>query len=216
MGGKNDRPRFERFAAAMAQARANEAPVLGLYEDGPATEGERAATYAYPPTAYADRPAYDDEPAAFADEPAAYADRPTAYNGQPAEYGDRPAYYHNRPAYPDDAVGYPDRPAEYDDEPPPYHDRWAAYDGLPAGVSSSAARPALRPVVPRPRRARGRAALRWLGVAGCVLIVCVLIASWLTWPETARLFDRWLAGEWAEVQAVIPAPSPDPMAAAKG
>jgi hypothetical protein len=44
-----------------------------------------------------------------------------------------------------------------------------------------------------PRPSPGRTTLRWVGIGGCVLVVCVLLASWLMWPQTAQLFGHWLA-----------------------
>jgi hypothetical protein len=44
-----------------------------------------------------------------------------------------------------------------------------------------------------PRPSHGHAVLRWVGIGGCVLVVCMLLASWLMWPQTVQLFGRWLA-----------------------
>ena len=211
--GTDERPRFERFAAAMERARANEAPELGLYEgpaeydDGPAADRDPPATNDYHLPVDDDQfaivvddcaveddqpPAYDYVPAAHV--PAAYNDRSTAYADAPAPYNDRRAYHPDRPAADRDGpAAYHEQRGGYDDRPPTYHNRSAAYDGPPAAFGPPGARPALRPVVPRPRRARGWAALRWLGIAGCVLIVCVLIAGLLAWPETVRLLGRLAA-----------------------
>jgi hypothetical protein len=195
--GKPKRPRFERFAAAMEHARATDAPELGLYNDEAAANGDGRTPYGE----HGDQPTgYDEQPTVYGDQPAAYGDRPTGYDEQAAEYYDqRTAYYDQRAVY----------------EDPP-----AAYDGQPAAFSSPVPRPALRPVAPRSRRARARAALRWIGIGSCVLVVCLLIAGWLAWPETARLVGRWLAaeqsGETAQAQTLIPAPQPDPKAAADG
>ena len=43
------------------------------------------------------------------------------------------------------------------------------------------------------RPSRGRATLRWVGIGSCVLVVGMLLASWLMWPQAAQLFGRWLA-----------------------
>lgn len=51
-------------------------------------------------------------------------------------------------------------------------------------------------------RSRRRTALRWVGIGGCVLVVCGLV-SWLVWPQTAQLVSRWLATEWSGGAAPI-------------
>jgi hypothetical protein len=151
---------------------------------------------------------YDDEAAANGDGRTAYGDQPTLYGDQPAAYGDQPTG-----GYDEEAAAYYDHPVAYDDPP-------AAYDDPPAAFSSPVPRPALRPVAPRSRRSRARAALRWVGIGSCVLVVCVLIAGWLAWPESARLVGRWLAvvqsGETTQAQTVTPAPLPAPKPAADG
>jgi hypothetical protein len=182
--GTEERPRFQRFAAAMAHARATGAPELALYDGQP--------------TPYDGQPVAPYQPATYDDQPATYDDQPDAHDDQ---------FTH-----------HDDRFAAYDDQPAAYDDRFSDYDDQPAPFSSPVVRPALRPVAPRSRRARGRAVLRWLGIGSCVLLVCVLIAGWLAWPESARLVGRWLAAEQsdgtARAQTVIPAPPPAPTAAA--
>jgi hypothetical protein len=175
--GTEERPRFQRFAAAMAHARATGAPELALYDGQPAPyDGQPAAPY---------------QPATYDDQPDVHDDQPDAQDGQFTDH---------------------------DDQFADHDDRFTDYDDQPAPFSSPVVRPALRPVAPRSRRARGRAVLRWLGIGSCVLLVCVLIAGWLAWPESARLVGRWLAAEQsdgtARAQTVIPAPPPAPTAAA--
>jgi hypothetical protein len=179
--GTEERPRFRRFAAAMAHARATGAPELALYDgQQPPYDGQPAVPY---------QPAAPYQPATYDDQP----------DGQDARFTDQD-----------------DQFTAYDDQPAAYDDRFTDYDDQPAPFSSPVVRPALRPVARRPRRAR--AVLRWLGIGSCVLLVCVLIAGWLAWPESARLVGRWLAAEQsdgtARAQTVIPAPPPDPTAAA--
>ena len=182
--GTEERPRFQRFAAAMAHARATGAPELALYDGQP--------------TPYDGQPVAPYQPATYDDQPATYDDQPDAHDDQ---------FTH-----------HDDRFAAYDDQPAAYDDRFSDYDDQPAPFSSPVVRPALRPVAPRSRGAHGRAVLRWLGIGSCVLLVCVLIAGWLAWPESARLVGRWLAAEQsdgtARAQTVIPAPPPAPTAAA--
>ena len=176
----------------MEHARATDAPELGLYDDEAAANGDG-------------RTANGDGRTAYGDPPTLYGDQPAAY-GAPV-YGDQPAAYH-------------DQPTGYEEEAAAYYDRPVAYDDPPAAFSSPVPRPALRPVAPRSRRGRARAALRWVGIGSCVLVVCVLIAGWLAWPESARLVGRWLAvvqnGETTQAQTMIPAPLPAPKPAADG
>ena len=147
------------------------------------------------------QPPYDGQPAVPYQAAAPY---------QPATYDDQPDGQDARFTDQDDQF------TAYDDQPAAYDDRFTGYDDQPVPFSSPVVRPALRPVARRPRRAR--AVLRWLGIGSCVLLVCVLIAGWLAWPESARLVGRWLAAEQsdgtARAQTVIPAPPPDPTAAA--
>jgi hypothetical protein len=208
LAGRQKRPRFERFAAAMEHARATDAPELGLYDDEAAANGDGRS-------ANGDgRTPYGDQPTASRDQPAPYWDQPTGYD-EPATGYDEPAIGYDEPAtgYDDQRTAYYDQRAVYEDQPASYHVR-------PAALSSPVPRPALRPVAPRSRRARARAALRWIGIGSCVVVVCLLIAGWLGWPETARLVGRWLAaeqsGETTQAQTLIPAPEPDPKPPADG
>ena len=129
---------------------------------------------------------------------------PRPYDGRlTAPHADRPVTHTH-----DDQWSVYDRPAAAD-EVVAYEDRFSAYNGRPT-VFSPVVRPALRPLAPRTRRARGRAVLHWLAIAACVLIVCALLAGWLAWPESARLVGRWLAAEQsggtAHAHTVIAAP----------
>ena len=210
--GRERRPRFERFSAAMAHARATGAPELGLYDGEPAPYDGQPADVVQPA-----RPV--DRPAAHDDRPGADYDQPSAdYERSGASYEQRRAYHEStadedRFTAPDDRfAAYEDQfppedqltapedrfaadedPFPHDDRFPADEDRFPAYNGQPAGFYSPVPRPALRPVARRSLGARAWAVLRWLGIAGCVLVVCLLIAVWLAWPESARLLSRWLA-----------------------
>jgi hypothetical protein len=65
------------------------------------------------------------------------------------------------------------------------------------------------PVVPPPRVARGRPDLRWVGIGGCVLVVCALLVSWLVWPQPAQLWGRWLGADQSRAAARADAVAPE-------
>ena len=148
------------------------APELGLYDGEPVP--------------------YDGQPAPYDGQPAD-AVQPTRPDDQPATHGGPPSAYYEQPRAYDGFTADEAQFSAHEDQLTAYEDRLPAYNGRPAAFSSPVVRPALRPVAPRARGRGGRAVLRWLGIAGCVLVVCLLIAGWLAWPETARLLSLWLA-----------------------